>query len=52
MGVASLICFVILVGWLGIDSPAGRLFSVVWLLAALILALVTRRPFSIGESAE
>ena len=52
VGVASLVCFVILVGWLGIDSPAGRLVSVVWLLAALILALFTRRPFWFGESAE
>jgi hypothetical protein len=29
VGIASLICFVVLVGWLGIDNPAGRLVSLV-----------------------
>jgi hypothetical protein len=52
MGVAWLVGFVILVGWLGIDSLAGRLVSVVWLLTASALALFTRWPFSTGEGAE
>ncbi len=50
--VAWLFAFVVLVGWLGVGSLAGRLVSVGWLLAATAVALFTRWPLSTGEGAE
>jgi len=52
VGIVSLFCFVVLVGWLGIDNPAGRLVSLGWSLAAAVVALFSLRPLSTGEGAE
>jgi len=52
VGIAWLFAFVVLVGWLGIESLAGRLVSVAWLLAATGVALLTRWPLSTGEGTE
>jgi len=51
-GIVSLFSFVVLIGWLGVDSRAGRFVSLFWLLAAAVLALFSRRPLSAGKSAE
>ena len=51
-GIVSLFSFVVLIGWLGIDSRAGRFVSLFWLLAAAVLAPFSRRPLSAGEGAE
>ncbi len=51
-GIVSLFSFVVLIGWLGIDSRAGRLLSVCWLLVAAVLALFNGRPLSTGEGTE
>ncbi len=52
VGVAWLFAFIVLVGWLGVESLAGRLVSVAWLLAATAVTLFTRWPLSTGEDAE
>ena len=41
VGLLAMLMLVVLVGWLGSDSLAGRLLSLVWLAAAISLAMAT-----------